>query len=231
MPLGVCLSSGQLDPSQYHSWPLDVAGGVCLSSGQLDTSQYHLGPLVATGGMSELRSTGPKSVPLPATRCCWQVCLSSGQPDLSQYHSSQLEGECPRSGQLDPSQYHSWPLDATGGMSELRSTWPKSVPLLATRCCWGYVSAQVKWSPLLATRGGCLSSGQLNPSQYHSWPLDAAGGCLSSGQFDPSQYHSWPLDAAVGYIWVQVNWSPLLATRGDVWAQVNWTQVSTTLGH
>ena len=139
--------------------------------------------------------------------------------------------------------------------SELRSTRPNLVPLWATRCLYqGHTSELRSTRPnlvlLLATRclyqGVHLRSGQLDPSQYHSWPLDAstrgvselrstrpnlvplsATRCLYWGyiwpkvrvtkcQADLMWYHSWPLDAS---------------TRGYILPQVNWTQLSTTLGH
>ena len=37
--------------------------------------------------------------------------------------------------------------------SELRSTRPKSVPLLATRCHWGYIWAQVNWIQISTSLG------------------------------------------------------------------------------
>ena len=81
-----------------------------------------------------------------------------------------------------------------GGTSELRSTRPKLVLLLATRCLYqGYTLPKVSLTPkadqmsswpdvvpLLATRclylGVCLSSGQLDPTECHSWPEDASTG-------------------------------------------------------
>ena len=41
---------------------------------------------------------------------------------------------------------------------------------------------------LLETKNVHLSSGQLDPTSYHSWPLDTSTGVgnLSSGQLDPT---------------------------------------------
>ena len=45
-----------------------------------------------------------------------------------------------------------------------------------------------------------MSSGQLDPIYYHTWPLNAVTGRvhLSSGHPDPTDYHSWLLDASTG---------------------------------
>ena len=100
---------------------------------------------------------------------------------------------------------------------EVRSTGPNLLPLLATRCLYQGVPNLV---PLFATR--CLyhgvhlktqdgllqtenillktkdnrkmSSGQSDPTSYHSWPLDWEGVCLTKG-------HSTtlgPLDVSTG---------------------------------
>ena len=120
-------------------------------------------------------------------------------------------------------------------MSHLRSTRPKFVSLLATRChYWGYVWTQSngpKWVPLLVIR--ChywvvhLSSGQPHPTEYQSWPPVASTGRyiwpqvsltqrLTKCQADLKEDHSRPLDTS---------------TRGYVSSQVNQTQLFTTHGH
>ena len=84
--LYLCLSSGQLDPTQYHSWPLDASTGgyiwAQVTRTQVSTSPWSLDALL--GGISEIRSTGPKLVPLLATRC-----LYWGPSDLSAIRTSE----------------------------------------------------------------------------------------------------------------------------------------------
>ena len=144
---GVHLTKGHPDPKadQMSSWPYVI---LLLA---LDAS---------TGGTSELRLTRPNLVPLLAARCLYQgVHLTEGQPDpkadqISSWPDIVLLsaarclywGVHLTKGHPDPKadQMSSWPyvvlllaLDAsTGGTSELRSTRPNLVPLLAARCLY-----------------------------------------------------------------------------------------------
>ena len=89
------------------------------------------------------------------------------------------------------------------GISQLRSTGPQFVLLLATRCHY---------------QGVHLTEGQPDPKADHMSSLPDVVKTLghqmsllrvhlSSGQLFPSSYHCWPPDATMGcYIWVQVNW-------------------------
>ena len=122
----------------------------------------------------------------------------------------------------------SWSLDAsTGGTSELRSTRPKLVPFLATRCLyWGYIWLKVSltqsWPyavPLLANR--CLLHGgisELRSTKPKLVPFLATrcfyqGLHLTEGQPDPKadQMSSWPHKADQMSTWPNV--VPLLVTR------------------
>ena len=62
----------------------------------------------------ELRSMGPKFVPVLATRCLYQgVCLTESQSDPKANQMSRWPDIVLSSGQLDLCQYHSWPPDAS----------------------------------------------------------------------------------------------------------------------
>ena len=90
-----------------------------------------------SGGMSELTSTGHKLVPLIASRCCYHGGTSylrsawpKGWPNVKLTWCGISLG-------------HQMPLP--GGMSELRSTGPKLVALLAMRYLyWGYIWLKYK---------------------------------------------------------------------------------------
>ena len=185
-------------PGEGYIWP-KVSLIQRLTKLQVDLTWYCSWPLHAsTGHMSELRSTGPNLVPLLATRCIYQGYIWTQinwiQLNTALGHQMPLPGEgyiWPKVSliqrltkyQADLIQYHSWPLDASiGGSSEFRSTRPNLVLLLATRCSTGgYIWAQVNWTQLSTVLG-------------HQMPL--LGVHLSSGQLDPTEYHSWPLDAS-----------------------------------
>ena len=109
------MNLGQLDPTEYHSWPLDASTGGWGTS-ELRWIRLNIAPLLSTRwhyqgevrDTSELRSTGSNWVPLLATRCLYQgvgVHLTRGQPDLK---------------------------------ADQMSYWPEVVLCLATRCLyWG----------------------------------------------------------------------------------------------
>ena len=145
----------------YHSCSIDKYRNVedpkCHNFGRFIWAQVNWTQVCTTldhqmplpGGTSELRSTGPKLVPLLATRCLYcRVHLTEGQPD-------------PKADQMSR-----WP-DVTlllvtrclyqGDTSELRSTGPNVVLVLATRCLY---------------QGVHLTEGQPDPKpdQMSSWP-------------------------------------------------------------
>ena len=96
----------QLDPTSYHSWPLDAS----------------------VGGTSDLRSTGHNLVPLLATRCLyWGVHLTKGQPDPKDDQMPSWPDVVLLLGIR---------CLYLGSTSELRSTGHNLVPLLATRCLY-----------------------------------------------------------------------------------------------
>ena len=131
-----------------------------------------------------------------------------------------------------------------GGTSELRSTTPNWVPILAIRYLyWGYIWPQVS----LIQR---LTKCQADLKEYHSRPWDTStreyvssqvnqiqlctthghhmpllGICLNSGQMGPTLYHSWSLDATTR------GTSELRSTRPKDWPNAKLTWSSTTLGH
>ena len=117
---------------------------------------------------------------------------------------SELRSTGPKFIPLLATRIHYW------GMSELRSSGPKFLLLLATRCHYQRGTSELrstrcKLVPLLATR--CSTGWYIWRS---AWPKDWPNIKLTW------QYHSWPPDAT---------------TRGYIWAQVNWTHVGTALGH
>ena len=107
-----------------------------------------------------------------------------------------------------------WPLDATtgdGGTSELRSTRPNWVLLLATRCLYHGEEVAYIWKLKMVY---CKL-------QTYSWKLKTVYSNLKT--IENELRSTGP------------NLVPLLATgclyQGNIWVQVNWTQLSTTLSY
>ena len=124
----------------------------------------------------------------------------------------------------------------TGRTSELRSTGPKLVPLMATGCPYHgrYVWAQVNWTQVSSTLGHEMpllgGTSQLKSTGHNLVPHFTTrclylGVHLHSGQLDTTLYQSWPPDASTGGTSDQRSIWP----KG--WQNVKLTWHSTALAH